>query len=140
LVGAVGIENTENCHFKDLRGSTRNAKVLKKHAKACTGILIAPLKRPRSLALLQQEINDSSRMANFDGSLFLTSAQASTFWQDVLGPVARNKSPLRSNLQGWNLVHAAHSSAAPSLMHPGDDCYTAVPSESCYKLDILPWR
>ena len=137
LVGAVGIENTENCNFKDLRGSTRGPKVVKKHARACTGIRIAPLKRPRSLELWQQEIIDGTRMANFDGSLFPTSVQASTIWQDAPGPLTRNKSPLRSNLQGWNLVHAAHYSAAPSLMHPGDDCYTAVPSENCYKLRHL---
>jgi hypothetical protein len=47
LVEAVGIENTENCNFKDLRGILGNAKILKKHVKACEGILNAPLKRPR---------------------------------------------------------------------------------------------
>ena len=42
--------------------------ILKKYARACTGILIAPLKRPRSLGLLQHK-DDSARMAHFYDSL-----------------------------------------------------------------------
>ena len=47
-----------------------NCKMLKKYAKACTGILIAPSKRPRSLDLLRHK-DDSARMAqlNFYDSL-----------------------------------------------------------------------
>jgi hypothetical protein len=48
LVRAVGIENTEDCNFKDLLEGMRSAKILKKHAKAFSGIPIAPLKRPRN--------------------------------------------------------------------------------------------
>jgi hypothetical protein len=70
LGGAMGIENTEDCNIKDLRGSVRNTKILKKHAKVCAGILIAPLKRPRSLELLQREINGSTWMINLNVYLF----------------------------------------------------------------------
>jgi hypothetical protein len=68
----VGIENTEDCSFKDLPGSVRNPKRLKNHAKAFSGILIAPLRRPRSLELLRYRINGSARMANLEVSSFPT--------------------------------------------------------------------
>jgi len=48
LVGAVGIENNEPSNFKDLRGTTRNAKLLKRNDEACKGILIAPSKLPQN--------------------------------------------------------------------------------------------
>jgi hypothetical protein len=47
LVGAVGIENKNRRNFKDLRGMSRNAKLLKRNDGERKGILIAPLKLPR---------------------------------------------------------------------------------------------
>src|SRR5271170_1839802 len=47
LVGAVGIENNDEWNFKDLRGTRRNVKSLKRNERACKGILIAPPKLPR---------------------------------------------------------------------------------------------
>jgi hypothetical protein len=48
MVGAVGIENNNASIFKDLRGTTRNAKLLKRNDEACKGILIAPSKLPQN--------------------------------------------------------------------------------------------
>ena len=64
----MGIENTEDCGFKDLRGSMGNTKILKKNDKAFSGILIAPLKRPRALKCFTKD-DGSARMANFAMSL-----------------------------------------------------------------------
>ena len=47
MVGAVGIENNDVRHFKDLPGMQRNAKSLKWNERARKGILIAPSKLPR---------------------------------------------------------------------------------------------
>jgi hypothetical protein len=47
VVGAVGIENNNASIFRDLRGTTRNAKLLKRNEEACKGILIAPSKLPQ---------------------------------------------------------------------------------------------
>jgi hypothetical protein len=52
LVGAVGIENNDVRHFKDLRGMQRNAKSLKWNERARKGILIAPSKLPRSSSVV----------------------------------------------------------------------------------------
>jgi hypothetical protein len=47
LVGAVGIENNDERNFKDLRGTRRNVKSLKRNDEASKGIPIAPSKLPR---------------------------------------------------------------------------------------------
>ena len=47
IARVVGIKNNDEWNFKDLRGMRRNSKSLKTNTEACTGILIAPLKRPR---------------------------------------------------------------------------------------------
>ncbi len=56
--------------FKNLLGSMGNAKILRNHVKAHSGILIAPLKRLQVLNLWQKGIDDAARMVNFDVSLF----------------------------------------------------------------------
>ena len=43
----MGIENNDEWNFKDLRGTRRNVKSLKRNERACKGILIAPPKLPR---------------------------------------------------------------------------------------------
>jgi len=48
LVGAVGIENNTGRNFKDLEGMLGNAKALIRNNWECKGILIGPLKAPRS--------------------------------------------------------------------------------------------
>jgi len=53
MIGAVEIENNGVRNFKNLRGTTRNTKSLKKNEEACRGILIAPSKLPRFSRLCQ---------------------------------------------------------------------------------------
>jgi hypothetical protein len=44
----VEIENNNASIFKDLRGTMRNAKLLKRNDEACKGILTAPSKLPQN--------------------------------------------------------------------------------------------
>jgi len=43
-----GDRKQQRQHFQDLRGTTRNAKLLKRNDEACKGILIAPSKLPQN--------------------------------------------------------------------------------------------
>src|SRR5260370_33523111 len=50
LVDAVGIENNNDWNFRDLAEMRKNSKSLKKNTGELEGILIGPLKAPRSLS------------------------------------------------------------------------------------------
>ncbi len=47
MVGAVGIENNTDWHFKDLEETSRSAKALKRNDRESNGILIGPSMAPR---------------------------------------------------------------------------------------------